>query len=56
MGDQLLRVNQHDVRLATVSDTTHLLQSTGASVSLALAANPEGFAQYSQEVAAVSVS
>jgi len=51
VGDHVLRVNQHDVRLATMTDAIQLLQNTGESVRLALANNTDGFAQYSPEVA-----
>lgn len=49
----MLRINQHDVRIATIGDATKLLHATGATVKLAVATNLEGFAQYSQEVITV---
>ena len=51
VGDHVLRVNQHDVRLASMTDAITLLKNTGESVKLALASNTDGFSQYSPEVA-----
>ena len=53
VGDQLLKVNAHDVRLANVEDVMNLLIDSGNTVTLSLASNSEGFAQYRDDIAQV---
>eukprot|EP00043_Microstomoeca_roanoka_P020312 m.244150 g.244150 ORF g.244150 m.244150 type:complete len:3704 (+) comp17144_c0_seq1:231-11342(+) len=50
VGDQLLYINNHDVRLANVEDVMNLLIDSGTDVSISLATNNEGFAQYRDDI------
>ena len=55
VGDQIVRINEHDVRLATVEDALSLLKQSGNEVSITLATNTEGFAQYRNDIHQVAI-
>jgi C-terminal processing protease CtpA/Prc len=50
VGDQIVRINKHNVRLATVEDAMSLMKQSGNTMTLTIASNVEGFAQYRDDI------